>query len=145
MMRYDLRRIVVPASNEPISTLIDALKEFVTMLRKVDASIIVYPWQQSKFGVLKEITDPTRNFPSDYEAFANILTTSSLSEKEVKSSVKSTWVLAPILRRFAKISTGSTTTTLLPARSFGHYHFNARKLLNLDGFCTPYRRWIVSS
>ena len=68
MMRYDLRRIVVPASNEPIGTLIDALKEFVTMLRKVDASIIVYPWQQSKFGVLKEITDPTRNFPSDYES-----------------------------------------------------------------------------
>jgi hypothetical protein len=68
MMRYDLRRIVLPASNEPIGTLIDALKEFVIMLRKVDASIIVYPWQQSKFGVLKEITDPTRYFPLDYES-----------------------------------------------------------------------------
>jgi hypothetical protein len=68
MIRFDLRRILVPASDQALDTLLEALSTFVLKLRQVDVTAIIYPWSVKHFGVRKEITDPRRTFPTDFQS-----------------------------------------------------------------------------
>jgi hypothetical protein len=77
MIRYDIRRILVPASSDPMGVLVEALTTLLINLRKVDASVIIYPWKTTNFGLLKELGNPKTYFPADFqgvrEYFNNIV------------------------------------------------------------------------